>query len=191
MAQVLTDDLEQIDGGEAAAISSAQSLRRRYQLPEIVDSGETGTQIADLTLLIFTNSGAGECELFSFETARVFARLAPYSKSIMRAVMNAGTGVVGWQMLTNRETIIATAESSHVADLTSGAVTTVDSAVAVSSADSYTEADVESDVDTGFDTVIGAASSLEVDFDAAVAAIETKIAAIIDVLEARNISAAA
>lgn len=191
MAQTLTTDLEQIDGGEAADINSAQSLPRRYQLPQIVDASPTGTQIADLTLLVFTNNGAGECQLQEFGTGRVFATLPPFRKQIMRAVLNVGDGSSGWQLLTNREAIIATAESAHVANQTTPAVTSVASAAAVSSADTYAQATVEAAFDTAYDTAVGAALSLEVDFDAAIASLETKINAIIDVLEARNVSAAA
>lgn len=191
MAQTLTTDLEQIDGGEAADINSSQSLQRRYQLPEVVDSSPTGTQIADLTLLKFTNNGQGICKLHEYETQREVFVVKPFEVLTLRAVLDDGNGEVGWQRVDLQETIVAATPDAHIAALSGAAVTSVDSAAANSSTDTYTEADAESAFNTALDTAIGTTASFELDFDAAIAEMETKINGIIDVLEDQNVSAAA
>ena len=190
MAQTLTTDLEQIDGGEAADINSAQSAFRRYQLPEVVDSGETGNQIADLTLLIFTNTGQGVCELFEFGTGRVVERVGPYEKVTLRALLAAAStnGDNQWQVVNQRETIIAVSEAAHIADAAITAVTSPDSAAAISNSNTYADSNYNGGLNTALDAAL---AGFETDFDASVAECETKINAIIDALEAANISAAA
>lgn len=188
MAQTLTTELQQIDGAEILDINSAQSVQRTYQLPEIVNTGKAGTQIDDLELLHFTNNGEGPCRLIEFETARLFLIVQPYERVILRAVMVGLEDGVGWQVVDNRETIVAATPETHVANAAFTAVTTTDAATAVSSADTYTEGDAE----TGFNAGVDAAgATFETDFDASAAEFETKFAAMVDVLEAQNVSAAA
>jgi hypothetical protein len=188
LAQTLTTDLEQIDGAQAVDINSAQSAPRRYQLPEIVDTGRAGTQIDDLTLLAFTNNGEGECELLAFETNRSVFRVKPYERVVLNPVMDLGDGAVGWQVRSRRETIIAVAEDTHIADLTTTAVTATDCAAAVSNADTYAAASVNAAFDTAIDA---AGATAETDFDASVAEVETKVNAILAAFDTPNITAAA
>lgn len=188
MAQVLTTDLSQMDGAEIADISSAQSVRRRYQLPEVVASGKAGTQINTLELLNFSNTGSGWCELFSFENQRVQFLIPPYTKVVIRPIFAGVSGSPEWQYASNKETIIAASEQAHQANLTTTAVTAAAAALNLSTADTYAEATVEAAWDTDIDAVI---AGVETDFDASAAESEVYIAAILDKLEALNITAAA
>lgn len=190
MAQTLTTDLEQIDGQDLP-IDYAGSADIRAQLPEIVDSSAGGTQIDDGTLLSFTNNGAGIVELQEFGTGQVVMRVKPFEKVSLVPVLDAGDGAAGWLEKTLYETIVDNTPDSHIANLTTTAVTSEASAAGLDESDTYTDAAVNTGFNSAADTAIATTSSFEPDFDASVAEIEAKVNAIIDALEDQNLSAAA
>lgn len=153
------------------------------QLPAVATGG-AGAAVDDGVAFEFRNDGDATLEILENGTGvRVF-RMEPFSSLVLRSMADL-SGNPRWHISDNLKEIIAVAEATTIADLAVTDVTTIDSAAAVSSADTYTAADIKTGFDAALNTVI---DNYESEFATAAAQVETTLNLVLAALTGANIT---
>lgn len=158
----------------------------KVQLPTVV-SGGTGDAVDLGWATEIQNNGDATLEILE-NGATGFRRVAfmePYSVLVLRST--AMVDRPPWLPSDHLKEIIATSEELHVVDLSVTDIAVAGVTNNVSNTDTYDAAGVKTSFDTQLDV---AADELESEAGTAFGEVETTVAAVIDLLEACNISAA-